>query len=146
MNLIARTRDGLTALPVRVNRLFEGFFDDGVEFTGPAVPTWTPAMDVVETAEAILVLVDLPGVDPTEVEVSYHQDRLEIDGRRPAPTPHDARWYRFERPTGSFHRTILLPVAIDVEKAAAKNENGQLRILLPKVAEAQPKRITVQGS
>jgi HSP20 family protein len=147
MNLIARHRDHqpTTALPLRVSRLFDGLLDSPWDDTQPT-RQWLPAMDVMETPRAIEILLDLPGIDPESVDVSVQEDRVEISGGRDAVSPPtDARWYRFERPTGSFHRSLRLPVPVDADKAEARTRHGQLHVFLPKTEDAQPKRIQIKG-
>ena len=149
MNLIARKRDsnGLTALPLRVNQLFDNFFDFGSPVR-PALAndTWTPPLDVIETDEAIEVHMDLPGIDPRDVDLSIQEDRLEIAGTRSAQdAPEDARWYRFERAAGAFHRALRLPVPVDADKVTATTEHGCLHVVLPKIAAVKPKRISIKG-
>ncbi len=147
MNLIASKRDsnGLAAVPMRVNRLFDSLFDLGTG-AGLTSETWIPPMDVVETPEAIEVLIDLPGIDPKDIDLSIQKDRLEISGQRERPQAQDdTRWYRFERAGGAFHRALRLPVPVDGDKVKASAEHGQLHIVLPKVAEVMPKRIEIKG-
>ena len=146
MNLIARNSDGqaLAAVPLRMSRLFDTLLDPWQASSQHG--TWFPHMDVLETTEAIEVFIDFPGMDPNDVDLSIHEDRLEISGVRPAnPRAQEARWYRFERHAGDFHRVLTLPVAVNSDEASATTVHGQLHIVLPKAAEARPRRITIQG-
>lgn len=147
MNLTARNHGGqaLTAVPLRMSRLLDQFLEPWNP--SPAGESWFPPMDVIETDTSIEVLVDLPGLDPENVDVSIRNDRLVISGSRPAPsTDGDVRWYQFERHAGDFRRSFTLPVAVDTDKAKATTTHGLLRIVLPKAAGVLPKRLTIKGS
>jgi len=143
MNMLARipAQGGLTTLHDRVNRLFTDFFGEGGAPTG----TWVPPVDVVDTPEALLVRVELPGIDPEKVDTTISGEYLEIRGEKPMPEKiEDAKWYRFERATGAFHRRIRLPFPIDADKVEAQAQHGVLAIRLPKPAEVLPRRIDVK--
>lgn len=147
MNLTARNHSGqaLNAVPLRMSRLLDQILEP---WNGaPAGESWFPPMDVLETDTTIEILVDLPGLEPKDVDVSIRNDRLVISGSRPAPaTEGDVRWYQFERHTGEFRRSLALPVAVDTDKAKATSAHGQLRIVLPKAAGVLPKRLAIKGS
>jgi HSP20 family molecular chaperone IbpA len=74
------------------------------------VPTWEPPVDILETAEALLVYVALPGVDPDSVEAALEDGNLIVAGARTLPTElRDAEIHRLELPQGRFERHIPLP-------------------------------------
>ena len=77
---------------------------------GAAVPTWEPPVDVIETASELLVIVALPGVDPTKAEAAISGSDLVVVGTRRLPESlRTARIHRMELPYGRFERRIPLP-------------------------------------
>ena len=144
MTLITRvTRpDSLASLHERMNRLMGGVF--GEEFAGRR--SWVPALDVVELPEEVVVKVEVPGIDAKDIDISVNGEFLEISGEKVEEKASDeAKWYRYERHTGSFHRTLELPVAVDSSRVEAETSNGLLTIRLPKRADDLPKRISVKA-
>jgi HSP20 family protein len=108
-------------------------------FTPSARPTpvWTPALDMYETADAIVVLLDLAGVDAEHTEVHTQPHLLTVRGarrERHAPyVPNEERSYHaLEIPYGRFERTLRLPPGTDTDAARASYRDGLLEITLPK--------------
>ena len=138
----APRKNSMAGLHDQMNRLFSGFWSGDVAGSG----SWSPALDIVELPEEVLVRVEVPGIDPENVEISVNGDVLEIRGEREREeTSEDAKWYRYERRAGSFRRALQLPVAIDAERIEAEASNGLLTIRLPKQKEELPKRITIKA-
>ncbi|MHC4972988.1 MAG: Hsp20/alpha crystallin family protein [Planctomycetota bacterium] len=124
---------------------FENFFEDF--WAAPAARAWAPALDFAETADAYVVHVEVPGVDPQEVEISIEDGRLEITGEKSVEREDEKQgWFRLERRHGSFHRVVELPGAIDTDQVKAESRNGVLTITLPKREEAKAKKIDVTVS
>jgi HSP20 family protein len=103
----------------------------------PQVTTaWTPAVDMYETDAALVVLLDLAGVDSDATDVQAEPHRLTVRGvRRERHAPHsDAQrsYHTLEIPYGRFERTVRLPPGTDVEGAHASYRDGLLEITLPK--------------
>ena len=147
MTYSARSRDadGLTTLQQQVSRLFGGLIGDEVSRSGRR-SGWVPAIDVVETPEAVLVTAEIPGIDPSTVEVSVSGDYLEIRGEKPDDAlPEKTSWYRFERTVGSFRRTLYLPIPVDADGIEAVESHGLLAIKLPKRPEVMPKKIAIKA-
>jgi HSP20 family protein len=115
-----------------------------------AAPVWTPAMDMYETSEALVVLFDLAGVDAEKTEVHAEAHLLVVRGmrrERRAPTrPDEQRSYlALEIPYGRFERSVRLPAGLDTAAARASYREGMLEITLPKrVARQVP--ITVDAA
>lgn len=104
-----------------------------------------PAVDIEETEENIVVKVELPGVDPKDVEVSLRNDVLTIRGeKRQESEQKEGNYHRTERRYGSFTREIRLPMGFDASKIEAKAHNGVLRVCLPKSEKSKPTRIEVK--
>lgn len=94
-----------------------------------------------------VVEVELPGVDPKNVDIAVEDDQLTISGKRERePMPDDAKVYRQERATGSFTRTLELPFGVDADMVKASYKNGMLRIELPRAEAEKPHRIAIQAA
>ena len=105
----------------------------------------TPALDMYETDDEVVVEATLPGVDPKDVEVTLGGDTLTIRGETKAEEEEEERNYIFrERRYGRFSRVIRLP-EIDVEQVDAEFENGTLTVRLAKPEESKPKLIKIKA-
>ncbi len=107
---------------------------------------WHPPVDIHLTDKSVLVRLDIPGIDPKEVEISIEDNRLLVRGKRTAceeAAKDEQCWYN-ETQRGDFHRVIDLPEYVDGSKATANGENGVLTIKMPKKKEAKAKVIKVQ--
>jgi HSP20 family protein len=128
-------RDPLLAAPFRMmDELLRGWSPNQ---TGG----FTPMLDVRETDEEYLVLVDLPGVKSDEVTIEVSDQVLSISGSRAPVETGEAQLS--ERPHGSFVRTLTLPQGVDEEKIVANYSDGVLELHVPKPAEQRPKKITI---
>jgi HSP20 family protein len=108
---------------------------------------WLPPVDIHEDAQQFLVHVDVPGVDPKAVEISTEQGVLTIRGQRAESTQQAGEGYRrVERTKGEFQRRFSLPETADTQNIRAKAANGVLEIAIPKLAQLQPQRITVEAA
>jgi HSP20 family protein len=128
-------RDPLLAAPFRL--LDEFFRSTGM---GP-VTGFTPPLDVRETEDAYLVMVDLPGVKSQDVTIEVEDQVLTISGSR-APVE-TGELQRVERPYGSFVRSLTLPKGVDSDAIMADYRDGVLELRIPKPAEARPKKIEI---
>ncbi len=104
---------------------------------GPRLPVpgevTIPAVDVYETATEFIVEMELPGVDSNDVKVLLFSSRLEVSGfKRELDTPRGSRYTRLEREYGNFRRDVVVPGAVDPDRAAAALENGVLTVVLQK--------------
>lgn len=133
----------LTDLRDEIDRLFEAPMS---EFTNATqwLSGWTPALDVHEDKDNVVVRVELPGMKKEEIEVSVHDGSLSISGERKREEKHaEGEVYRAERFFGRFLRTVELPSEVSSDKAKAQYVDGILTITLPKTEEAKPKHINV---
>lgn len=106
---------------------------------------WIPNMDFAEKADAFMVKLEVPGIEPKDIEVLYQNGLLTIRGEKKAEIEEkDARYYRTERSYGSFVRNLRLPGAVDEKLVSATFKNGVLMITLPKTAEARAHSIPVK--
>jgi HSP20 family protein len=107
---------------------------------------WVPPLDVRESESAFVVTVDLPGLNPEDVEVMLEDGVLTVRGER--EFRHDeeqTQFHRIERNYGSFARSIRLPRVADTERVEASFDKGVLTIEVAKREEAKPRSITVKG-
>jgi HSP20 family protein len=93
---------------------------------------FVPAVNVMEKDNAIHVEVDLPGLDPKEVEVTVTDDVLTIRGERKSEAVEEHQdYYRRERRVGAFQRSIRLPARVMADKVDARFQHGLLKLVLP---------------
>lgn len=101
--------------------------------TSSASTGWQPCCDMVETDEAIIVEIELPGVDRQDVSIDVHDDILRITGERRTTVEQRGRHYhRTERQYGRFERQLRLPLGVDREAIQAEFRTGILTLTLPK--------------
>jgi len=106
---------------------------------------WSPAIDVHESTNDIVVMADLPGVTKDDIDVSVHGDLLTIKGEKKQEREEkDKDFVRTERFYGSFSKSITLPAEVDVAKVDANYKDGVLKLTLPKKEEAKPKQIQIK--
>ena len=109
---------------------------------------WVPAIDVVEKKDAYLMYAELPGVDPSQIDISFEQNVLTVRGAKQsaveARNDGELRVYAAERVTGSFERSIRLPEFVDGDSITADFNNGLLVVTVPKAQAAQPRRIEIK--
>jgi HSP20 family protein len=130
----------LTALQNEVNRLFtRASGGDAAERQ-----SWTPAIDVVETDDAIVLKAELAGMKPEDIRIEVQDNVLTLSGeRRFEEEVKEDKFYRIERRYGSFSRSLALPPTADESKVDANYEDGVLQITVHKAEVAKPKKITV---
>jgi len=113
-----------------------------------ATSQWTPAVDVREYPDRFQLLLDVPGVEPKDVEITLDNGVLTISGNRSEGAGSNGadqpQQQRIERPVGRFHRRFILPDTADAENVNATGRNGVLEIVIRKQPKAQPRRITVK--
>jgi HSP20 family protein len=130
-----------------INRVFGNLNDaEG----SSATSEWTPAVDVREYSDRFQLLLDVPGVDPKDVEITLDGGVLTVSGNRPeesvvgANGAEQPQQQRIERRLGRFHRRFILPDTADAENVNASGRNGVLEIVILKQPKSQPRRITVK--
>jgi HSP20 family protein len=137
--------DRLTNLRDEINRLFDVPYGDlGREtefFTG-----WSPALDVYEDKDNLIVKAELAGLKKEEIELSLHDNTLTISGERKERAEKEGEVSRSERFFGRFQRTVTLPKPVDANKVNARYKDGILTITLSKTEESKPRQIEVKTS
>lgn len=109
--------------------------------------TFVPTFEIKETKEGYLFKADMPGVKENDLEVTVSGSRLTIKGKREEEKKQETEtYYAYERNYGSFTRAFTLPEGCDGAKAHAELKDGVLTLLVPKTAEAQPRRIDVRAA
>lgn len=105
---------------------------------------WAPRVDIREEAARFVILADIPGVDPKDIEISMDKGILSIKGERGSETRQDnERYTRLERSRGLFYRRFALPDSADAEGIKATGKHGVLEIVIPKRPETTPRRIAI---
>jgi HSP20 family protein len=138
----------LSTLQSEMNRLFSTFFDSpttvGGEGNGGGVRRWVPAMDLVESDEQFVLRADLPGLDANDVKIEIEDGVLTVSGER--REQHEIKkdgFYRLERQSGAFRRSLTLPQGIDPAAITAGFDKGVLEVRIPKPEESKPRRVEV---
>ena len=137
---------GFSQLRREMDRLIEDFFAPQA-WWGRRLweGEWTPAVDVAETPEQIMVKAELPGIDPKEINISMTRDILTIKGEKKSEREEKKENYLLvERSCGSFSRSLALPTAVNADKIEAKFEKGVLTITCPKREVVKPKDIKIK--
>jgi len=105
-----------------------------------------PALNVVGDDEKLVVTAEMPGVSPSDIDVSIVHDTLTIKGTRKAEElAEDEIFHRQERTSGTFVRTVALPYAVSSEKVKATYAQGVLKLELPRAESDKPKKISVKS-
>jgi HSP20 family protein len=106
----------------------------------------TASVDVAETAGAVEVRMDLPGVKPDEIDIQMSDNFLTVSGtRKEEKEDKDKTYHRVERRQGTFARTIALPCCVSEDKVDAQYKDGVLKIVMPKTEEAKARKIKVRS-
>jgi HSP20 family protein len=130
------------ALLNRLHREFDQTFE-----TVARDATWSPAVDIHEEAERFLVRADLPGVKPTDIEITADKGVLSLRGARNfEQRKDDGHYSRVERVSGKFVRTFTLPENVQTDAIKAQFKDGVLELTIPKIAKIEPRRIEVQAA
>ncbi len=138
----------LNTIQNEMNRLFNTFFEaPGGQGGGSATARrWIPAMDLVETNDDFVLRADLPGLSEDDVNIELEDSVLTISGQRKAE--HEERkegYYRVERASGTFSRSLTLPEGVDPEKVSARFDRGVLEVRIPKPEQRKPRKVTISA-
>ncbi len=127
-------------LESRFKPLFRGFDQDEAALT----TGFTPAVDIYEDAEKVVLKLEVPGVEEKDLDVRVEKNMLTVKGQRNFEKEEkEENFHRIERRYGSFYRSFTLPTSVDTENVEAKYNAGVLKLELKKKVEAQPKQIKV---
>jgi HSP20 family protein len=135
----------LQSIQQEMNRLFGTFFDSPTGGgNGGGLRRWIPAMDLVEEGNNYVLRADLPGVKEDHVKVELEDNVLTISGER--RSEHEDKkegYYRIERASGAFSRSLTLPEGVDPDSVQASFEKGVLEVRIPKPEERKPRRVAI---
>jgi HSP20 family protein len=125
-----------------MDRAFEGFgLSRGRLFGGGEAGMWSPAVEVFERDNNLVVRAELPGLSKDDVKVEMTDEGLVIQGERRRESGEKGEgWYRSERSYGQFYRLIPMPEGVNAEQAKARFENGVLEVTAPIPERAQRRR------
>ncbi len=106
---------------------------------------WTPAVDIYETENDLVLKADLPDVDQKAIDVRVENQTLTIAGERKFGLQNSGNgFHRIERAYGTFVRSFAVPNTFDTDKIGAEYKNGVLTVTLPKKEAAKPRQIKVE--
>jgi HSP20 family protein len=129
------------SLQSEVNRVFDAFFGAPA---GGTTRRWVPAMDLLETDEALILRADLPGMRRDDVNIEVKDATLTVSGERRAEDHEKSEgFYRVERAFGSFSRSLSLPRGVEPDAVTAEFNDGVLEVRIPKPAEQKPHRVEI---
>lgn len=129
----------------KMNRLFEDLVSSPkFEETDLIQSTWSPAVDIYETENELVLTAELPGVEEKDVEIKVEDNTLSLKGERKfEKETREENYHRIERAYGSFYRSFSLPNYVDQDKISAEYENGLLKIHMPKKPEVKPRKVKI---
>jgi HSP20 family protein len=136
----------LNTIQNEMNRLFNTFFEAPPGNSGTTQRRWIPAMDLVETDDDLVLRADLPGLSEKDVNIEVEDSVLTISGERKAE--HEERkegYYRVERASGSFTRSLTLPDGVDPDRVRASFDRGVLEVRIPKPEQRKPRKVTISA-
>jgi HSP20 family protein len=142
--------EGMESLRAELERIVDAYFGNTPPSSGRA-SLWSPRVDLLEHDRAFVLLADLPGMKPEDIDIAVQDHLLTLQGKRafehvaPTGNGNDGSHYS-ERAQGAFCRRFTLGTAVDAEHITATYKDGVLEVHIPKTAAAQPKRIAVQSA
>ena len=130
----------------RLHRHFDETFSAAADRDSDSA-WWIPQVDVHEEPERFAVLIDVPGVEPKDIEITAEKGVLTVRGERHVRAQEESSAYRrLERRSGKFLRRFTLPDSANLEAISAKHTHGVLEVTIPKQAKLQPRRIEVAAA
>ncbi|HEX6588896.1 MAG TPA: Hsp20/alpha crystallin family protein [Longimicrobiales bacterium] len=141
------TRTGRTGWAAPLDALLDVHRELDRVFDGSAVSSWRPlATDVIETAEEVRVVMEVPGMDARELDLTIEDNVLRVSGEKRAEQAEEgAAWRLTERRYGRFERSFILPRDVRSDTVEASYDNGVLTVVLPKREEAKPRRVEIRN-
>jgi len=141
----------LNTIQNEMNRLFNTFFEmpspasgSGSGGEGGSLRRWIPAMDLVETKDDFVLRADLPGISEKDVNIELEDNVLTISGERKAEhEEHKEGYYRVERSSGAFSRSLTLPEGVDPAAVRAQFDRGVLEVRIPKPEARKPRKVAI---
>ncbi|MDY6774231.1 MAG: Hsp20/alpha crystallin family protein [Candidatus Nanohaloarchaea archaeon] len=138
-----KRRDPFEQMRKRMEEMFRSFQDLETEF--PETGTAVMPVDIQETDGGVTVTADLPGVDRDRIQVEASRDSVEIRAEHEEELEEEQKnFYRKERSSRKFQRTVSLPATVDPGSAEAEYENGVLTVKLEKSEKSRKKQVEVE--
>ena len=138
---IARLRDEMDRT---IDRLLGGTF---IEPKATRLEGWAPVLDVSETDSEVLIRAEIPGINPSDVDVSISGNTLSISGSKKEESEKSGEdFYQCERRFGSFRRVVELPETIDPEKVTADGDAGVVTVRVAKKVGVKPRHVPVRST
>jgi HSP20 family protein len=139
----------INTIQSEMNRLFNTLFESPGQSGhgtngGSSLRRWIPAMDLVETDDDFVLRADLPGLSEGDVNIELEDNVLTISGERKAE--HEERkegYYRVERSSGTFSRSLTLPEGVDPDAVKASFDRGVLEVRVPKPEAKKPRKVAI---
>jgi len=137
----------LMTIQDRMNRLFDQTLsktrtDDD---EGLTASTWSPSVDIYETADSVVLKAELPGLSRENIDIQVRDNTLTLKGERKFEREvKDENYLRIERSYGAFQRAFNLPSVIQQDKIKAVFKEGVLEVTMPKAEEAKPKQVKIE--
>lgn len=137
---------GPRGLQEEIRQVFDRFLGEGDGDQSNVVTSqWVPRVDIREDSDRFVILADIPGVDPKDIEIHMEKSILTLRGERSAEKRDEGgRYSRMERAHGTFYRRFALPDSANADGITATGNLGVLRIDIPKKPETTPRRIQVR--
>lgn len=134
----------LLSIQDRMSRLYEQTLSDSRLEEGGPPSAWSPAVDIYETADRIVLLAELPGMTSGEIDIQIQGNVLTLRGeRRVSREAQEESYLRIERPSGPFRRSFTLPAGVAQERVRATFRDGVLEVVLPKSDEGKATRVPI---
>jgi HSP20 family protein len=144
---VARAGNPFVSLQNEVDRLFDDFTRGFPSIAGGAADVTLPTMDVAETDKEIEITAELPGLEEKDVQLNVSDNILTIRGEKKAEKEQKDKNFRLvERSYGSFERSLELPEGVNADGIKAAIDKGVLKVVVPKPAPAQVKKIEVKSA
>lgn len=129
-----------------MDRLLNRFLEGKLQEESSAGAEWAPSMDVSETKDSLIAKLEVPGMDPKDIQISLQENLLTIKGEKTQEQDEkEEHFHRVERTYGMFARSVRLPVTVDASKVAASFKNGLLTITLPKTPTSRGTTIPIKA-
>ena len=147
MSLIRYTANHPRALQDEIKQVFDKFFNEDADASSVVTSQWMPRVDIKEEADRFVIQADIPGVDPSQIEIHMEKGVLTIKGeRKQENTAETDKYTRVERTHGLFYRRFSLPDSANPEQISATGKHGVLEIVIPKRAETTPRKIEIKAN
>jgi len=144
---VARTDNPFVSLQNEIDRLFDDFTSGFPTFGNGGMTSLVPTMDVAETDKEIEITAELPGLEEKDVQINVADNVLTVRGEKKAEKEQKDKNYRLvERSYGSFERSLTLPEGVNTDAIKATIDKGVLKVVVPKPAPAQSKKIEVKSA